>query len=649
MIASCKAQGTNSTISEENINMSEINFMGPDMKYEHHGDVDGSIHQYQMSKTNAYVVENGKTHYQILLSKDVSITLETAIKDFINLFKEATDIELEIVYDHQVDLDAHPFLSVGENQLFKQKNLQMDYEEIKSQGFIIKTIDQSIFFSGFSDEACMNSLYEYLHLIADFEFYGPDTYSMTTNIKEIPLMNYDIIDAPDIEYRVASYSFTNAISLRRYRLTNSGNLFMPVGGNNWHNTFNWLPKEEYEELHSEWYSDDGTQLCYTAHGNEKELIAMKEQVLSTLKDILKQYPTRTAITFTIQDSATFCTCDTCVKSKNKYNGSNSAVIVQFLNQVSNDIQAWFSTTEGAVYKRDLKILFFAYLETSNAPVRYDEHTDTYTAIDDSVICNDNVGVFFADIRGDYTHSYYDENSANANYSKNMRAWTACCKQLYFWTYSTNFHYYLTPYNSFDAMQDSYKFAVENNTRYLYDQAQFNQGSSATGWSFLKQYLTAKESWNVNINQNELIDDFFTYFYSKNASAIMKQLFDEYRVLANYQTEILGYSGALSIYHNPFKKEYWPKNTLLRWLDLFDDALMSIEPLKTKDAGAYAIAYSHITAERVAYEYLLLNIYSSSLSDEDLVFYKKQFHADAEENGMRYENELGTSLISDILK
>ena len=129
---------------------------------------------------------------------------------------------------------------------------------------------------------------------------------------------------------------------------------------------------------------------------------------------------------------------------------------------------------------------------------------------------------------------------------------------------------------------------------------------------------------------------------------MKQLFDEYRVLATYQTDVLGFSGASSIYHNALKSEYWPKNTLLKWINMFDDALKAIEPLKKKDVGAYQTYYSNITSERVAYVYLLLKIYNASLSNDELTYYKKLFHDDAEGNGMIYEGENG-SLISDILK
>ena len=619
------------------------NYPGGNMDYSNIGYVEGSIHQYNISELDDYVIENSQTQYKILIPSEASVSLVSYVSEFVSLFKEATNIELEVVTDDTFDSSAK-YLSVGNTKLFSDSEIEMNYDQLKSQGFMIRTYNNSILFNGFTDAACLNGLYQYLTLIADYRYLGPETYILNKNLSDVKLFDYDILDAPDIEYRVSSYSFVT--SGRKYRLTDAP--FIPVNGLNYHNTFAYLPPEQYKSTYPEWYSIDGTQLCYTARGNKESLKVMQEHVVDVIKSHLIQFPDKNAITFTIQDSNTFCNCDTCAESYKKYNGSNAAVVVQFLNVVSDMVNEWFEGA-GAQYKRDLKILFFAYLSTNVAPTKFDSTLNKYVPIDDSVVCRPNVCPFFADIRGDYTKSYYDQTSANKQYAESMKAWVECSSYLYFWTYSTNFHYYLTPYNSFDAMLDSYKFAVETNTNYIYDQAQFNQGQSSTGWSFLKQYMTSRATWDCNVEAKDLYDEFFSEFYSKEAGPIMRELFDEYRVLANYQTTSLGYSGPNSIYHNPFQSKYWSKQTLLRWIARFDEALEAIEVYKESSPGQYAKYYGHITSERVQYTYLLLKIYSASMSEDELVYYKAQFHSDAEGNGMLYESELANSLVVNILK
>lgn len=639
------SQSSGSSSSGSGNNATQIDFDGSNASYETHGDVEESIHQINHTPTSKYILLDNACDYSVVIPDDASNDLLVYVKEFISLFEEATNVTLELVYEKDYS-SSGKFFSFGNTTLFTNSGISMEYEQLKTQGYIIKTIDEGIYMNGFTDASCIYAAYKYLSIMFNYDFFGPNTYKIDKNVTSVPLEDFDIIDAPDIEYRMGSYGFANGSTGRKYGLSVDDS-FMTVGGIKWHNTFAYLPPETYKDTHPEWYSDDGTQLCYTAHGNEESKQEMIDNVTKTIQTTMIENPTKNVISFSIQDSNTFCDCDTCSASKIKYNGANSAVIIQFLNQVSDNIHEWFETEEGKPYERDLKILFFAYLSTNVAPTNYDKETDTYSPIDESVVCNDDVCVFFADIRGDYTHSFYDMDSANDVYIESMKAWTSVSKQFFFWMYSTNFKYYLTPYNSFNAVQNTYKFAVSCNAVYLYDQGQYNQGSAATGFSFLKQYISSKLLWNVNLNQEELIKDFFDYFYSSQAASIMKNLFDEYRVLATYQTEVLGFSGASSIYHEALKSTYWPKNTLLRYIDILQEAIDAIEPLRKTDSGSYQTYYKHITCERVAFVYMLLKIYNSTLSDEELTSYKKMFHEDANNNGMIYEGE-GGSLISDIL-
>lgn len=618
-------------------------YQGGNMNYSNIGRVQGAIHQYNITDTNEYVVKDGQTQYKILIPSDASFGLESHVTTFSDLFYEATGVRLEIVDDSNDYSSNNKYISVGETKLFTENNIVLDYSQLKSKGFIIKTVGSSIVMNGFSDDAISNALYQYMTLIADYRYLGPDTYILNTELKDVKLQNYDVIDAPDIEHVAGSYGFIT--SLNKYRI--NGDIWIDPNGERYHNSFAYLPPATYQAQHPDWYSTDGTQVCYTARGNEDSLKEMQDVVFEVMKEHLIKYPNKTAIQFGIQDRNTFCECETCFASKQKYNGSNAAVVVKFLNTISDRINEWFDGA-GAEYKRDLKITFFAYLSTNTAPAKWDEQLQKYVPIDETVICRPNVCPFFADIRGDYTKSYYDQTSANKQFANSMKAWTECSSNIFFWTYSTNFHYYLTPYNSFDAMIESYKFAVECGVSYLFDQAQWN-GQAATGWSFLKQYMTSRGSWDCNVAPEVLYDEFFSEWYSKEAGSIMRELFDEYRVLASYQTNVLGYSGNDSIYHNPLQTKYWSKQTLIRWIDRFDDALEEIEVYKTTSPDKYTKYYNHITTERVQYTYILLKVFSSSMSEQEITYYKQLFLSDAERNGLTHENEFHNVTIQEIFK
>ena len=393
-----ESQNESQHMYEEN-----VDFTGNNKTYTTHGDVKGSIHQLNHEKTSKYILKDGVCDYKIVIPDDASINLQLYAKELSTLFNEATNVNLEIVFESDYQNNGKYF-SIGNTNLFNNSNIKLDYDVLKSQGYVIKTINEAIYINGYTDGSCLYGIYQYLNFAFDYDFFGPGTYHINKDVNNLFLEKYDVIDAPDIEFRMPSCQFANGVSLRRYRLT-VDDPFMSVG-TKWHNTFNYLPKSKYQESHPEWYSDDGTQLCYTAHGDANSLNLMINTVTDTIKETMIANPTKTVISFSIQDSNTFCSCEHCKESKAHYNGSNAAVIVKFLNKVSDNIHEWYKTEQGAKQKRDLKILFFAYLSTNIAPTTYNEANDTFTPIDDSVVCNDDVCVFFADIRGDYTHSYY---------------------------------------------------------------------------------------------------------------------------------------------------------------------------------------------------------------------------------------------------
>ena len=606
-------------------------FTGGNMNYSGIGDVVGSIHQYNITDASGYIVDNNKSEYQILIPSDATFSLASHASELSDLFFEATNVRLEVVGDDGYNSN-NKYISLGETKLFTASNITLNYAQLKSKGFIIKTVGNSIVMNGFTDEAVYNAVYQYMSLVANYRYLGPDTYILDTDIAQVKLQNYDIIDAPDIEHVAGSYGFIT--SLLKYRI--NGDIWIDPNGERYHNSFAYLPKAKYQSAHPEWYSTDGTQVCYTARGNKESLALMQDTVFEVMKEHLMKFPNKTAIQFGIQDRNTFCKCTECAASYEKYNGSNAAVVVKFLNVISDKINDWFAG-EGAAYKRDLKITFFAYLSTNTAPAKYDETLKKWVPIDDSVICRDNVCPFFADIRGDYTKSYYDRTSANKQFADSMQAWTECSSNIFFWTYSTNFTYYLTPYNSFDAMLDSYKFAVECGVSYLFDQAQWN-GAAATGWSYLKQYMTSRGSWDCNIDPNVLYDEFFSEWYSKEAGSIMRELFDEYLLVARYQNNILGYTGYDTIYHNPLREKYWSKQTLMRWIERFNDALAEIQVYKEANPDKYTRYYNHIITERVQYSYILLKVFNTSMSEPEIAFYKNMFLTDAETVGLLYEGE-----------
>ena len=212
----------------------------------------------------------------------------------------------------------------------------------------------------------------------------------------------------------------------------------------------------------------------------------------------------------------------------------------------------------------------------------------------------------------------------------MEGWGALADEILFWTYGTNFTYYLAPYNSFDGFAETYRFAAQNQIKALYAQHQSNNDMS-TGWERLKAYLNYKLGWDVNADVGALTDRFFKAYFGP-AAGEMQDVFNEYRALAQKQIE-LGYAGSRSEFHNALQAKYWPRNLLLDWTENFDRAMAAIEPLKETDSTLYDAYYYNIALERVSPYYLIVMLYESTFSTQTVSAFKQQVKADCEHTGI----------------
>lgn len=605
--------------------------------------VAGTTHIYNVTDTDDDIVRAGSSAYKIVISKDASPRIVTAAKDFTNFFLEATSVYLQTEYAEDVVYDQNSqFIVIGQNAVTEAAKLKAEFSVLGEQGFHIKTVGKSIFLYGFSPEGSQFAAYQLLTELFGFDYFGVDCYSLKTGVQDVKLKNYDITDVPDIGIRATNFQFlmTDKTTSQRLRLSNFSDVIIPVPGPAdgteeekkalvVHNSTRYFPKSVYFDeskpatYRPHYYATDKVNICFTANGYADELAQMQDIAAEKIIECLDANPDKKLISMTQEDTQTFCECESCLSMKAKYNGSYGASIIIFLNGVAERVERHY-TEKGQ--ERAFDILFFAYHETNKPPVVYNEAAATYEPCDEKVMLNDHLIPYFAETRGDYTKDYYNRDSENAPIADNLRGWATLSKRIYFWMYSTNFNYYLVPYNSFDATQATYKFAIENKVDYIYDQNQSNQTGSATGWSWLKIYLYSKLTWNVNQDMNGLIDKFMANYFGP-AAATMRGVFNDWRLWANYQNAVLGCSGANSIYHEMLDRSLWSRQLLTDWTQRIEGALREVASVKDEDYTKYAMYVKNISTERISYNYLLLQLFQPTMTEESIATAKEQMYHD----------------------
>ena len=535
-------------------------------------------------------------------------------------------------------------LSVGNTAYLQSSGVDTEISALGQDGGKIVTVGKRIYLFGGSDQGTQYAVYEFLRMLLGFEQYTIGRYDLDI-VTELSLPQYDETFAPDIAMRWRGAGtlglWSDDLSERQFgeRLGMGSNCFsniMPIHSDytamsackQVHNTMYYLPYETYAEEHSSWYSQYQSygahyQLCYTAHGNAAEWELMAQECAKKIQYSLSlytpsAYPEYNAVSLTIEDGLVSCSCSACTNLYERY-GTYAAGAIVFVNRVSELVDEWMENEENAAYRRsDFRILFFAYQDMETAPVRYDEATGKYEAIDLAVQPKEGVSVLLTMNDICYQQSIYAEINASAR--SNIEGWAALCDEIYFWTYSTNFDYYFYFFDTFDFYTGEwYEYVLKNNGICVFNQQQFDccdyanghSSGTLTAWHDLKAYLDARLSWDTSLDYDALVDGYFNAVY-KDAAPVMRALFEEQR--AAYRAVVLADGTRLNewigttVSLSKAENRYYTADTLFSWLQDFEAALAAVEKYRESDPTLYQTVSDRIYAEWLSPAYILLEVY-----------------------------------------
>ena len=511
-------------------------------------------HIFNYTETDKFILENGATEYKIVMPENVTTELEYARKELVNLFKEATGVTLERTSGLNLSHSASgKYFSLGKTKLYETSGLNVDLSSLKDDAARIITKDNTVYFLGGTDSGVLYAVYDFLKLSLNFETYAKNCYTLDKNVKNIKLMNYDVTDIPDIDYRCRGASGTLYATtaeyndeMYSYRLRTVDAYWkrsLPIH-EGWdknsksgadHNCFLYLPTAEYLSEHPKFYSNKNPegQLCYTARGDEEEYELMATYCAEKIEQSLtfyprEQFPLYASVQLGMADNYDMCSCDECTKVKNKHNGAIVATIIPFLKTVARKVNEWMELPENADYKREnFQYTFFAYQDTLEAPFAYDESNGKYVAADNSVLPEEvNIVPYFALNKIDHALSIYDEK--NTNMRETLNAWLTFYKNTWGWIYGCFYQDYFAFYDCYNYYADACRYYYEHDFKLLNPQLHSSQRGADTGFFTMAAYIFAKLSWNSSLEITDLINDYMNVMF-KEAAEPMNKIFVEGRL------------------------------------------------------------------------------------------------------------------------
>lgn len=582
------------------------------------------VNKIIIEETNMEMFNNKTTDYKIIIPLEPSASDIKAVDELKYFFKQATDIDLlvETETDDSFNQDDK-HISIGKTNKLKNSGIQLDSKKLGRDGYIIKTIGNTVFLAGATGNGTVFSVYRFLSAMFNYRYFAKDEIRLENKTKG-NLINFDIIECPSIESRnLDAYALYHDYEyLTRMRLTPAMGRKTDYFVQGW-STLNdqsmatqILPYDKYKDREG-WFSGD----IYTGQMNVTKAYYDDEMFNEFTNNLINNFIAVEKdckyFMLGINDNKRGWRNEPHIEDYDKYKASG--VMIRFMNKVSDRVQEWIDQHEPG---REVYLVMFAYLYTLDPPVVYDEATNSYQPIDESVVCKDNIMVRIAPIESKNMYPHMD-SKVNPTAAYAFAGWSAVAKNLAVWDYGTNFSSYIAPYPDWGTIQQNLKMYRDKGVRDILTQLPAHtQGTSLHDY---KIFMRSELMWNVDADYKSLHNEFFENYY-REAAPVMQKYFD-YLVMT-YASKANLYQG--SLYYNLYSSSFWSYDNTLQLERYIDEAKEAILPIKEKDPDTYNKVYARLTQESLFYRYLQIEVFGDYYSKSNLFDMINSFKADAEE-------------------
>lgn len=259
-----------------------------------------------------------------------------------------------------------------------------------------------------------------------------------------------------------------------------------------------VPRAKYFETHPEYFAEVNgkrihDQLCLS---NEDVFRIVVER----LKEEMKKQPNAKVWSVSQNDNFSYCSCPECQK-KNEREESPSGALIEFVNRVAREFP-----------NKTISTLAYQYSRKAPKYIKPEK----------------NVQIMLCTIEEDRNKTIEEasidalkKNPNAQTFAKDIQDWGKITKNIFLWDYNVDFAYSVSPFPNLHVLKPNLKFFMDNNAF-----QHFQQANSEPGHEFaeLKTYLISKLLWDINVDQDSIINEFLQGYYGK-ASTFIRQYID----------------------------------------------------------------------------------------------------------------------------
>lgn len=491
--------------------------------------------------------------YSVAISSSATATEKYAAEQLIKYASEVTGKTLG--YSADGAYRGEKVISVGRTESLGAAGIKAEKSELGSDGFVIKTDDETLYICGGDDRGTLYGVYDFLEYFLGVKFLTADVTYVPEN-QSARVYKADRTEIPAFDYRVyldPSSFFNDSAELTTARRFTSEYLKIPesAGGNlKWyqgydtHNSLQWVKVTKYlkngklDPVYTEAFANDGVNviidehigglclyaadLCYTDGINEdgtyktetvnadgttrKTAIGMTidgmTEVIKNDKDNNNYYLFGQSDIYNRP-----CLCSRCVAAAKKY--GDSGIMIRFINALAKAVEQ-FAAEEGI--ERDIDVVTFAYQWSAQPPVN--KNADgTYSVKNETCVPRANVTVRLAPIGMNRFVTYDDPAQDNNVYGSDyMKKWALVCNKFMVWDYTTYNPRHYWWYPAYTTWHDRLTSMKEMGV--VYAMLQSNYQERTIYQTIFEPYVASKMLWNPDYDMNELIAEFNRYYFGE---------------------------------------------------------------------------------------------------------------------------------------
>ncbi len=450
------------------------------------------------------LVREGQSDYTIVIDQRCSPSERHGAEELQMFLEQICGAKLPI---SRIPVSG-PMILVGRSKVLDRLPVDIDFEALGNEGFVIKTVGPHLVLAGGRLRGSMYACYEFLDKYLGCRWFSAK--GATPAVSRIPrqetikLSDVDYQKIPILEYREPFYieAFDGDWAARNRMNSSHARLGKEHGGKVVyrgfvHTFYSLVPPSKYFAEHPEYFSlingkrtADHAQLCLT----NPEVIKIATE---SVRRWLRNNPEANIVSVSQNDCGGYCQCDNC-RALAEREGSQAGPILHFVNQIANNIKDEFP---------DVAIDTLAYQYSRKPP----QHVKP----------RPNVIVRLCSIECCFSHPLSTCNSeANRRFRDDIIGWSKICDRLYVWDYVTDFAHYLLPFPNLYSLQPNIKFFVDHNVKGIFEEGNYHGGGE---FAELRSYIMARCLWNPDCDWEKEMREFLQAYYGPAAGPIRQYI------------------------------------------------------------------------------------------------------------------------------